>query len=78
MKRERAVITGIVSDRSNIASFRFQGQVVPIKTLTAAGPNRYRFKFIRNLKIGENVFPIVATDGIGNSVTQWVRIIRLP
>ena len=76
--QSRITISGVVADRSDVAALRFEGRVIPIASLQHAGPNRYRFSFGRELKVGENVFPISATDGAGNSTTAWVRVVRKP
>jgi FG-GAP-like repeat/PQQ-like domain len=37
-----------------------------------------RFAFYRVLKVGENVFPLAATDRAGNTTQKFVRVIRKP
>lgn len=74
----RTTIAGTVSDASGVAAFQFQGQPVSLSDLTRVGPGRYRFALERELKVGENVFPITAADAAGNSVTLWVRVVRRP
>jgi hypothetical protein len=76
--QSRTTLSGTVSDSSGVAVFQFQGQEVPLSDLTRLGPGRYRFTLERELKVGENVFPITAADGAGNSVTVWVRVVRRP
>jgi outer membrane protein assembly factor BamB len=74
-----AVVTirGTIGDASGITAFSFNRQNV-LTTLKKSGAGRWSFAFTRPLKIGENVFPLSATDGAGNSATTWVRIIRKP
>lgn len=77
-RQAHAVIAGTLSDGSDVTGLRFDKQVVPMASLQRVGPNRYRFRLQRDLKVGENVFPITATDGAGNSLNTWVRIVRKP
>jgi len=74
----RMMISGAILDSSGLASFRFDKYPVDLRRLKRGGPNQWRFAFARDLKVGENVFPISATDGAGNSTTQWVRVVRRP
>ncbi len=73
-----ATIVGTVADTSGIAAFQFDGKSLPLLALKPSGAGRWRFMFTRPLNVGENVFPLSATDGAGNSATTWVRIIRKP
>lgn len=73
-----ATIVGTVADSSGITAFQFDGKTMPLSTLKSSGAGRWRFVFTRPLKVGENVFPLSATDSAGNSATTWVRIIRKP
>ena len=79
------------SPRSAIAStrassFRISGQLrdsSPINTLSFERKKApmlpgNRFAFVRNLKIGENVFPISASDAYGNTTTRFIRLVRSP
>jgi hypothetical protein len=63
-------IRGRISDLSPLSSVLFERKKVAVR----GG----QFAFFRALKIGENVFPISATDAAGNSSTRWVRVIRKP
>lgn len=76
--RATFTVAGVVADVSDLSAFSFQQVAVPISRLKRIGPNRYRFAFSRSLEVGENVFPINATDTAGNSVTLWTRIVRKP
>lgn len=73
----KMTISGALSDNSGIGGFSFDGTRVPLSRLKKEG-NRYRFGFSRALKIGENVFPMTATDARGNTNSLWVRIVRRP
>lgn len=64
-------IAGTLKDASKITALSFERRAVAIQ-------NGNRFSFVRALKIGENVFPISATDAAGNSATRYVRVIRKP
>ena len=64
-------ISGVVKDASKIVALSFERNKAPL----LAGN---RFSFVRKLQIGENVFPISATDAAGNSSTRYVRVIRKP
>lgn len=64
-------VAGRIADASPLASVLFDRKRVKI---LSGG----RFSFTRNLKIGENVFPLSATDAAGNSATRWVRVVRRP
>lgn len=77
-RRDRITISGTVSDPADVAAFRFDKQGVPLGELARVRPGVYRFSFPRELKVGENVFPVSATDGAGNSVTLWLRVVRRP
>jgi hypothetical protein len=78
MRGTKATIMGTIGDSSGLSSFQFGSKAVPLATLKTSGANRWRFVFTRDLKVGENVFPLSATDNAGNSATTWVRIIRRP
>ena len=77
-RAEKFVVAGQISDPSGIAAVRFERKTVDFKYLRKIGPGRYAFSFVRLLHVGENVFALGATDGAGNSTTQWVRIVRKP
>jgi hypothetical protein len=77
-RQDHVTITGTVADGSGVAAFRFEREPVPLAELKPLGPGRYRFSLERALKVGENVFPITAADGAGNTVTLWVRVVRRP
>lgn len=64
-------IRGRVLDASNIAQLNFERRD---QKMGRGG----RFSFFRALKIGENVFPLAATDIAGNTTQKFVRIIRKP
>ena len=71
-------ISGVVSDATGVAVFQFERRPINMKSLKKLAAGRYAFSFSRALHVGENVFPISATDVAGNSTTQWVRIVRKP
>lgn len=71
-------ISGSVSDASGIGAFTFQGKPTPKTSLRRDNRDRLQFSFLVPLKVGENVFPISATDMRGNSTSQWIRLIRKP
>ena len=77
-KADRFVMSGVVSDPSGVASVQFERRPIEMKSLKRLAAGRYAFSFSRLLHVGENVFPISATDVAGNSTTQWVRIVRKP
>lgn len=64
-------ISGVVRDSSPIATLSFERKRAPM----LAGN---RFAFVRALKIGENVFPISASDAYGNTTTRFIRLVRSP
>ena len=64
-------ISGQVRDSSPISSLMFERKRAPM----LAGN---RFAFVRRLKIGENVFPISASDAYGNTTTRFIRLVRSP
>lgn len=65
------VVSGRITDASALSNVLFDRKKV---ALLPGG----RFRFVRNLQLGENVFPLAATDTAGNSSTRWVRIVRKP
>ena len=77
-RAEKIVISGVVSDASGVASLQFERKPINMKGLRKLAAGRYAFSFSRLLRVGENVFPISATDVAGNSTTQWVRVVRKP
>jgi hypothetical protein len=64
-------IRGRVLDASPIAKISFERRDQKVL------PGN-RFVFQRPLKVGENVFPLGATDIAGNSTQRFVRIVRKP
>ncbi len=77
-RAEKINISGVVADATGVASLQFERRPIDMKGLRRLAAGRYAFSFSRLLHVGENVFPISATDVAGNSTTQWVRIIRKP
>ena len=77
-RAEKFTISGVVSDATGVASLQFERRPINMKSLRRLAAGRYAFSFSRLLHVGENVFPISATDVAGNSTTQWVRIVRKP
>ena len=77
-RADKFTIGGVVADASGVASLQFERRPIAMKGLKRLAAGRYAFSFSRLLHVGENVFPISATDVAGNSTTQWVRIIRKP
>ena len=70
-RASKITLRGRVVDASPIASLFFERR-------RAAMLPRNRWAFTRNLKVGENVFPVAATDAAGNGATRWIRVIRRP
>lgn len=70
-RQSRFRIAGVVRDASAIAGLTFERKAAPML------PGN-RFAFERELKIGENVFPIAATDAYGNTTTRFIRLVRQP
>lgn len=64
-------ISGQLRDSSPIASLMFERKKAPLL------PGN-RFAFVRPLKVGENVFPISASDAYGNTTTRFIRLVRQP
>lgn len=73
-----ATVSGVIGDSSGMATFQFEHKNVPLSALKSAGAGKWRFSFVRALKLGENVFPLSATDNAGNTSTTWVRVVRKP
>lgn len=70
-KAAQITLRGRVTDASGIARLSFERRDQKMLPGT-------RFAFFRKLKVGENVFPIAATDSVGNSTQKFIRIIRTP
>ncbi|BCM92967.1 desiccation/radiation resistance protein [Abditibacteriota bacterium] len=64
-------ISGQLRDSSPIASLMFERKKAPLLPAN-------RFAFVRPLKVGENVFPISASDAYGNTTTRFIRVVRQP
>jgi hypothetical protein len=62
---------GRVVDASGVSSLSFERRSQKIL------PGN-RFAFFRKLKVGENVFPLAATDSAGNTTQKFIRVIRVP
>jgi len=77
-------ITSIFTTKA--AQITLRGQIVdgsPIARLSFERRDQKmlagnRFAFFRKLEVGENVFPISATDVAGNTTQRWIRVIRTP
>lgn len=65
------LLRGQIRDASPLAALLFERHAV--KWLPGN-----RFAFQRKLAVGENVFPIAATDAAGNTTTRWIRVVRKP
>jgi outer membrane protein assembly factor BamB len=70
-KAAQITLRGQIVDSSKIARLSFERR--DQKMLP-----ENRFAFFRQLKVGENVFPISATDIAGNTTQRWIRVIRTP
>ena len=77
-RADKFTISGEVSDATGVAAFQFERRPINMGSLKRLAAGRYAFSFSRVIHVGENVFPISATDVAGNSTTQWVRIVRKP
>lgn len=67
----RITIRGRVLDASPLSRLSFERRDQKLL------PGR-RFAFSRALRVGENVFPLAATDSAGNTTQKFVRVIRRP